>query len=209
MSVIADQASRWSGLWFREGVREQCMAWVRWVLHQVDHPLWNKVTQHPVDRLPTNINMASSLAGRDLGALYVDPYDLNPGDIIFWEDTYSGDWPEHTITHVGIYIGNGRFVHRPTSSRPVETEELKGYWLKLFRCALRPVDLAVGMRPQPVESPTEVVPKVAVKFPSGKTIRVDLYHGHAYAPVRELATELGFEVRWDDESNMVVIESTG
>lgn len=141
MSKVAAKAREWIGKEFNPGVREQCMAFVRHVLRQAKHPLANSVTKEPVDGLWTGINLASSLAGRDLGQLVVRPEHLKPGAILFWNDTYEGDWGPNTITHVGIYTGHNQngdqvFVHRPTMAKPVLEERLSGYWLRQFRCAL-------------------------------------------------------------------------
>lgn len=43
--------------------------------------------------------------------------DLRAGDLLFFEI-------EGKMSHVGLYIGNGRFVHAPSSGRTVEIERL-------------------------------------------------------------------------------------
>jgi len=134
--TIQKTASEWVGKWFNKGQLEQCMAFVRFILDEANSTFAEKVTAAPVDGLATGFYLASSLAGRDLGKIVVNPEQLNAGDVIFFEDTYDGPWPEKTITHVGVYIGDGFFVHRPTVSRPVERAHLTGYWLDKFRCGL-------------------------------------------------------------------------
>jgi murein DD-endopeptidase len=47
----------------------------------------------------------------------VEPQDLSPGDLLFF--TIGAK-----VSHVGIYAGDGRFVHAPQTGRPVETRAL-------------------------------------------------------------------------------------
>ncbi len=137
--AVARAAQAWVGRDFHPGQGEQCMAFVRQVLHDAEHPLREAVTSQAVDGLETSYYLASSLAGRDLGQLVDKVTDLQPGAIVFFANTY-GHWPEGTITHVGVALGNGAFVHRPTMSRPVEQAAINpgSYWAGLFRCGLLP-----------------------------------------------------------------------
>ena len=52
--------------------------------------------------------------------------DLKPGDLVFFERTY----PSHErITHVGIYVGNGRMINAPTTGDVIrEMDVFSGYW---------------------------------------------------------------------------------
>ncbi len=60
--------------------------------------------------------------------------NLKPGDVVFFDYTYLPT----TYTHTGIYIGNGKFVHRPTANAPVRIDDLtKGYWREKFNSARR------------------------------------------------------------------------
>lgn len=156
MSKVSETAKAWVGNEFRPDVPEQCMGFVRHVLEQAGHPVADDVTRAPVDGLFTGPMLASSLAGRDLGYPLVGPEDrdqLRPGAILFWRNTY-GDWAVGTITHVGIYIGSGQFVHRPTKARPVELSSLSsGVWSNLLRCALLIPD---EVKPKPATPPAPV-----------------------------------------------------
>lgn len=154
MGSISGIAKSWIGKEFNPGVGEQCMAFVRHILKEAASPFADKITEAPVDKLETNPMLASSLAGRDLGAPLTDHVpEFQPGSIVFFENTY-GDWAQGTITHVGIYVGDRRFVHRPTSARPVELAQLSGYWYDKLRCALIIPD-------------AEKVPGGTVKAPGG------------------------------------------
>ena len=54
--------------------------------------------------------------------VHVDPSELQPGDILCF---YSGG---SYIGHVGIYIGNNRFIHAANSNSGVIITELSGYY---------------------------------------------------------------------------------
>lgn len=53
---------------------------------------------------------------------------IRPGDLLFFNINGRG------ISHVGIYIGGGRFVHAPSSGKTVRTDEVRNpYWKKRYR----------------------------------------------------------------------------
>jgi cell wall-associated NlpC family hydrolase len=52
----------------------------------------------------------------------VDTTQLRPGDLLFFNTR------NKPYSHVGIYIGDGRFVHAPNSKGKVRTESLKNGW---------------------------------------------------------------------------------
>lgn len=65
----------------------------------------------------------------------VDRARLVPGDLVFFR--FAGS----RISHVGIYAGNGRFVHAPQTGRNIELKSLEdAYYAKHFAGAgrLRP-----------------------------------------------------------------------
>ena len=49
----------------------------------------------------------------------IDKTDLKAGDLVFFRDTY-----RHGISHVGMYIGDGRFVHACNPSKGVTVSSL-------------------------------------------------------------------------------------
>lgn len=62
----------------------------------------------------------------------IDRRDIVPGDLVFFATTGSGP------THVGIAIGEGRFIHAPKSGDVVRTESLaSAYWTSRFVAARR------------------------------------------------------------------------
>ncbi len=52
----------------------------------------------------------------------VDSAELRPGDLVFFNTR------NKPYSHVGIYIGDGRFVHAPNSAGKVRAESLKSGW---------------------------------------------------------------------------------
>lgn len=56
----------------------------------------------------------------------IPPSDLQPGDLVFFANTYPSDVP---ITHVGIYLGGGLMVNAPTDGDVVRSMSVfDGYW---------------------------------------------------------------------------------
>ena len=62
----------------------------------------------------------------------VSVQSLRAGDLVFF------DQEGKKFSHVGIYIGDGRFVHAPSSGKRVRIDRLdKRYWKKHFVAARR------------------------------------------------------------------------
>lgn len=60
---------------------------------------------------------------------------LQPGDLICFSNTYSSNVP---ITHVGIYIGDGKMVHAANSTRGVTVDSItSGYYYSHYYSARR------------------------------------------------------------------------
>lgn len=58
--------------------------------------------------------------------------DLQPGDLVFFNTLRRG------FSHVGIYLGEYRFVHAPASGGEVRVEDMRqAYWTKRFDGARR------------------------------------------------------------------------
>jgi cell wall-associated NlpC family hydrolase len=68
----------------------------------------------------------------DLKAPEIDRDDLQSGDLVF----FSPDGGR--ISHIGIYVGEGRFVHAPSQGGTVRLDRLDNpYWQKAYREAKR------------------------------------------------------------------------
>ncbi|MEP6898947.1 MAG: C40 family peptidase [Rhodanobacter sp.] len=87
-------------------------------------------------QLPTNS------ASQFLAGLRVKRADMKPGDLVFFH-THG----KRRISHVGIYISDGRFIHSPTTGKSVQISSLdEAYWAKHFAGAKRPEAIALAAR---------------------------------------------------------------
>jgi cell wall-associated NlpC family hydrolase len=84
------------------------------------------------------LNLPHNSAEQFLAGLKVKRVDMEPGDLVFFR-THG----KRRISHVGIYISNGRFIHSPTKGKSVEISSLdESYWSKHFAGAKRPESIA-------------------------------------------------------------------
>jgi cell wall-associated NlpC family hydrolase len=81
--------------------------------------------------LPTNS------ASQFVAGLAVKRADMRPGDLVFFRTAGRGG--RGRISHVGIYIDNGQFIHSPSRGKTVRVDNLQeAYWAKRFAGAKRP-----------------------------------------------------------------------
>ena len=67
--------------------------------------------------------------------------DLQPGDLVFF------DTLRRSFSHVGIYVGDGKFIHAPRSGAAVRIEDMdSAYWARRYDGARRP---AAAQAPAP------------------------------------------------------------
>jgi cell wall-associated NlpC family hydrolase len=58
--------------------------------------------------------------------------ELQPGDLVFFNTM------RRTFSHVGIYLGEGQFIHSPRSGGKVRVEDMRdSYWAKRYEGARR------------------------------------------------------------------------
>lgn len=87
------------------------------------------------------LNLPRNSAAQFLAGLKVKRGDMEPGDLVFFH-THG----KRRISHVGIYISDGRFIHSPTSGKSVEISSLdQSYWAKRFAGAKRPEGIALAI----------------------------------------------------------------
>jgi cell wall-associated NlpC family hydrolase len=58
--------------------------------------------------------------------------ELSPGDLVFYNTQHA------SFSHVGIYVGDGKFVHSPRTGESVRTEDMQmRYWKARYEGARR------------------------------------------------------------------------
>jgi hypothetical protein len=74
----------------------------------------------------------------------IDKRDLKPGDLVFFNTM------KRAFSHVGIYVGDGKFIHAPRSGGEVRIEDMRqAYWSKRFNGARRAETTAVEASAKP------------------------------------------------------------
>jgi cell wall-associated NlpC family hydrolase len=62
----------------------------------------------------------------------IDKHDLQPGDLVFFNTM------RHAFSHVGIYVGDNKFIHSPKPGQSVRIDDLRqAYWQRRFDGARR------------------------------------------------------------------------
>jgi len=81
------------------------------------------------------------------GLVDVPRRELQPGDLVFFNTL------RRAFSHVGIYVGEGRFIHSPRAGASVRLESMQSsYWQRRFDGARR-VALADGAARRPSGAP--------------------------------------------------------
>jgi len=78
------------------------------------------------------INLPRHTKGQSQAGIPVDYSELQAGDLVFY------DTLKRPYSHVGIYLGDGKFVHAPKTGSQVRVESVKAaYWAQRFNGARR------------------------------------------------------------------------
>ena len=86
------------------------------------------------------------------GMLAIKRDALQPGDLVFFNTL------RRTFSHVGIYLGDGKFIHAPKPGGEVRVEDMRfTYWAKRFTGARR----AEPAREQAALDPATIAPAAA------------------------------------------------
>jgi cell wall-associated NlpC family hydrolase len=89
------------------------------LVHYVFHDAWGL----DLPRRAEQISHIGERIGKD---------QLKPGDLVFYSTI------RKTVSHVGIYLGDGQFIHAPSRGEQVRVEDMnQPYWIKRFSGARR------------------------------------------------------------------------
>ena len=76
--------------------------------------------------------------------LAINRAELRPGDLVFFNTM------KRTFSHVGIYVGDDKFIHAPRSGSEVRIEDMReSYWARRFTGARR-ADLTAAAAQRPI-----------------------------------------------------------
>jgi hypothetical protein len=104
-----------------------------WIDHLVDEGRVNLVLDMKDVTRVDSAGIGLPRSSRDMAALDVPKVPrkrLSSGDLVFFG---SGD-----VSHVGIYVGENRFVHAPNTGGTVRLDKLDGpYWNDMYLFAKR------------------------------------------------------------------------
>jgi cell wall-associated NlpC family hydrolase len=86
-----------------------------------------------------NVKLPRTTGGLSRIGQSVDQQELQPGDLVFFNTR------RKAFSHVGIYIGDGDFIHAPSGGTSVRVENMKtGYWQQHYNGAKRLDEVAAN-----------------------------------------------------------------
>ena len=120
VTSLAIEAMSLVGIHYRRGGNSpenglDCSGLVRYVFKQ----------SNDIDLPRTSVEM--SRVGEQ-----IDKKDLQPGDLVFFNTL------RRTFSHVGIYLGDNKFIHAPSKGKAIRVDDMtKVYWEKRYNGARR------------------------------------------------------------------------
>ena len=73
-------------------------------------------------RQGAGVTIPRTAAEQYAAAVKVSPMQARKGDLVFFRTHGS------RVSHVGVYLGNGKFLHAPRTGKAITTSALDGYW---------------------------------------------------------------------------------
>lgn len=71
-----------------------------------------------------DVDLPRTAAMQYKAAQKIDKHQASKGDLVFFNTIGK------RVSHVGIYLGDNKFVHAPRTGRAITTDKLEGYWAK-------------------------------------------------------------------------------
>lgn len=106
-----------------------------------------------------NVNLPRTTEAMGTRGSALDRSEVASGDLVFFNTTGRAN------SHVGIYVGQNRFVHAPSSGGTVRLEDMgKPYWASRYNGARRVV-AAINQPPESASPPAPPAPSVAPDAP--------------------------------------------
>ena len=79
-----------------------------------------------------NVKLPRTTRGISRYGQSISKHELEPGDLVFFNTM------RKAFSHVGIYVGDGKFIHSPRTGSYVRVESMQtSYWKKRFNGAKR------------------------------------------------------------------------
>jgi cell wall-associated NlpC family hydrolase len=89
-----------------------------------------------------DIELPRTTASQRYEGIHVDKADLLPGDLVFFS--------RRGVRHVGVYLGNGEFIHASSSNGVVVSNLTEGYYNRQYWMARRIIEAPTSdRRPTP------------------------------------------------------------
>jgi cell wall-associated NlpC family hydrolase len=108
----------------------------------------------------------------------IEKSDLQPGDLVFFNTL------KRTFSHVGIYVGNNKFIHSPKPGAEVRVESMGiSYWQTRFNGARRVVAAQFGATAPITLQPSQALQALQAVQPAGvaplftPTLPVSAFYG--------------------------------
>lgn len=106
-----------------------------------------------------NVNLPRTTEAMGTRGTALDRSEVASGDLVFFNTTGRAN------SHVGIYVGQNRFVHAPSTGGTVRLEDMgKSYWASRYNGARRVV-AAINQPPLPAPAPSPAVPAAPLPAP--------------------------------------------
>lgn len=139
---IVRAAKKWIGKNYKPGQNNRAADFVSRVLKDAGYP------HYYTDYVPAAASWGHKIENRG---------DLKAGDLILWDQTFdalppAGIGPEDTFTHIAVYIGGDKMIHRPAPDLPVQQTSVGEFAAsagvfnqgrRIWKMALEPVSYTV------------------------------------------------------------------